>query len=143
MKAPTRKAVLLASAVAFTLCSGIPALTMGCLHDATMYFGLPFPWLGVEVRYGPSTRQGEFFAHGPVERVEGLSVRWAMLPLELGTALALGAGAAWVMRCVASVGGAFKRPRGGGIIEPEGAANRSQPIRSETNRTSSAAGSRR
>ena len=29
------------------------------------------------------------------------------------------------------------------LTEPDGAANRSQPIRSETNRTSSAAGSRR
>jgi len=123
MKAPTRKTVLLASTVVFVLCSGIPTLTIGCLHDATMYFGLPFPWLGVEVRYGPSTRQGEFFAHGPIERIEGLNVRWAMLPLELGTALALGAGAAWVTRCLASIGGVFKRPGGGGIIEQDASPN--------------------
>jgi hypothetical protein len=71
--------------------------------------GLPFPWLGIEVTYGPLIRYGDSIAHGPVAAFDGLDILWVFLPLQLATALGLGFLLARTLKGLARAGGALKR----------------------------------
>ncbi len=107
MEKVTHIRIMTASVAVFCLASAIPVGSIGCLHNATVQFGLPFPWLGVDVRYGgPSWTSGRA-VHGPIDCIAGLQIDWTMLPLQMGAALAVGAafvGAIKVIRIAAGGG---------------------------------------
>ena len=104
-----QRTTLIASALLFAVSSCVPTLSFGCLHHATTYLGLPFPWLGIEVTHGPLVRIGGSFAHGPVATIEGLDILWLLLPLQVATALGVGSLSVRTVKLLATTGAALKR----------------------------------
>jgi len=80
--------ILVTAAVLFVLGSFVHVGMFGCLHHATWEFGLPVPWLAIRVQYGGVKQEPEHYQRGRVERIEGVSINWSMLPCSLaGTVL--------------------------------------------------------
>ena len=72
---PTRKKILIVSAIVFGISSVIPAYGLGCLHHWTTFYGWPFGWFGVESKGG---------------HIADVQIGWLMLPFELGGSLLAG-----------------------------------------------------
>jgi hypothetical protein len=100
-----KSSTLVAATIVFAPSSCIPTLSFGCLHHATTYLGLPFPWLGITVTYGPLARIGGSVAHGPVAALDGLDILWVFLPLQLAAALLI----VRIAKLLATSGAALKR----------------------------------
>jgi hypothetical protein len=94
-----------ASVAVFCLASAFPVGSIGCLHNATMQFGLPFPWLGVEVRYGGPSWTSGLAVHGPIDRIAGLQIDWTMLAFQVVAALAIGAAFVGSMKVIRMAAG--------------------------------------
>ena len=91
MNKRTQRQIIITAAVLFILGACLPCGSMGCLHHARLEFGLPLPWLGLDVKYGKPRPTAESFAHGRIEKVEGVQIYWTVLPFSIAGTLVISA----------------------------------------------------
>jgi hypothetical protein len=88
---PTRTQLLITAAIIFIVGSCLPVLIIGDIAIAEWHFGVPVPWLGIDVRYGQSIPHGDFYVRGRIEKIEGLHVYWTALLLSIASSVIFGA----------------------------------------------------
>lgn len=87
----TLRQLLVTATVLFFVGTFLPGGGIGCLHHESLGFGLPLPWLTIDVKYGRPIPSGDFYAQGPIEGIEGLGIDWISVPADLAAMLALSA----------------------------------------------------
>jgi hypothetical protein len=88
---PTRTQLLITAAIIFIVGSCLPLSAVGDFGHSEIDFGVPVPWLGIDVQHGRIIPVGDFYRAGKIEKIEGFHIYWIALLLSIASSIIFGA----------------------------------------------------